>query len=181
MKFDARRAGKDSGGWKLLMVAAFVATAATAPTAVTAQAAAAQPPAGPAGIDRLAWLQGCWAVTTGEREVEEYWMAPKGTSILGIARTTHSGVLADYEMTLIRQAEDHLVFEAHPSNQPMALFHSIEVSRSRIVFENPKHDFPQRIGYQRKGNALLAWIEGTQNGKVRRIEFPYLRTSCGPA
>ena len=108
-------------------------------------------------------------------------MAPKGTSMLGIARTTHSGVLADYEMTLIRRAEDHLVFEAHPSNQPMALFHSIEVSRSRIVFENPKHDFPQRIGYERKGNALLAWIEGTQNGKVRRIEFPYLRTSCGPA
>jgi len=181
MKFDARRAGKDSSGWKLLMVAAFVAAAATAPTAVKAQAAAAQPPAAPAGIDRLGWLQGCWAVTAGEREVEEYWMAPKGTSMLGIARTTHSGVLADYEMTLIRQAEDHLVFEAHPSNQPMALFHSIEVSRSRIVFENPKHDFPQRIGYERKGNALLAWIEGTQNGKVRRIEFPYLRTSCGPA
>ena len=185
MKFDARRVGKDSGGWKLLMVAAFVAAAATPLAAVKTQAgAAAQAPAGPsgpAGIDRLGWLQGCWAVTTGEREVEEYWMAPKGTSMLGIARTTHSGVLADYEMTLIRQAEDHLVFEAHPSNQPMALFHSIEVSRSRIVFENPKHDFPQRIGYERKGNALLAWIEGTQNGKVRRIEFPYLRTSCGPA
>ena len=108
-------------------------------------------------------------------------MAPKGTSMLGIARTTHSGVLADYEMTLIRQAEDHLVFEAYPSNQPIALFHSIEVTPSRVVFENPKHDFPQRIGYQRKGNALLAWIEGTQNGKVRRVEFPYLRTSCGPA
>ena len=27
---------------------------------------------------------------------------------------------------------------------------------------------------------LLAWIEGTENGKVRRLEFPYLRTSCGP-
>jgi hypothetical protein len=66
-------------------------------------------------------------------------------------RTLRSGLLANYEMTLIRQ------------------------------FENPKHDFPQRIGYERKGNALLAWIEGTQDGKVRRLEFPYLRTSCGPA
>ena len=108
-------------------------------------------------------------------------MAPKAASMLGIGRTMRRGVLAGYEMTLIRQAEDHLVYEAHPSNQPMALFHSIDVSPSRIVFENPKHDFPQRIGYERKGNTLLAWIEGTQNGKVRRVEFPYQRSSCGPA
>jgi uncharacterized protein DUF6265 len=165
MKFDARRTGNDSRGWKLLMAAAL------------AIAAAPQPPA---GIERLGWLQGCWSLTSGVSEVEEYWMAPKGTSILGIARTTRSGLLADYEMTVIRQADDHLVFEAHPSGQPIAHFRSIEISRSRVIFENPKHDFPQRIGYERKGNALLAWIEGTRNGKVRRVEFPYLRTSCGP-
>jgi uncharacterized protein DUF6265 len=165
MKFDARRTGNDSRGWKLLIAAAL------------AIAAAPQPPA---GIERLGWLQGCWSLTTAEREVEEYWMAPKGTSMLGIARTTRGGVLTDYEMTLIRQAEDHLVYEAHPSKQPMALFYSIDVSPSRIVFENPKHDFPQRIGYERKGDTLLAWIEGTQNGKVRRVDFPYLRSSCGP-
>ena len=179
MKFDARRTGKDSCGWKPLMVAALAAAAVNASAGSTRSPAAAQQP--PAGIERLGWLQGCWSVTTGEREVEEYWMAPKGTSMLGISRTTRGGVLADYEMTLIRQTEDRLVFEAHPSNQPMALFHSIEVSSSRIVFENPKHDFPQRIGYERKETTLLAWIEGTQNGKVRRVEFPYLRTSCGPA
>lgn len=166
MNFDARRAGKDSRGWKVLIAAALAIAAAPRP---------------PAGIERLAWLQGCWSVTTGERDVEEYWMAPKGSSMLGIARTTRNGLLTDYEMTLIRQAEDRIVYEAHPSQQPMTLFYSIDVSSSRIVFENPKHDFPQRIGYERTGNRLLAWIEGTQNGKARRIEFPYVRTSCGPA
>jgi len=50
-----------------------------------------------AGIERLAWLQGCWSLTTGERDVEEYWMAPKGSSMLGIARTTRNGLLADYD------------------------------------------------------------------------------------
>ena len=179
MDFDARGAGKDSRGWKLLIAAALMIAAKVA--AGTAQLPSGVQPPSPAGIERLAWLQGCWSVKTGEREVEEYWMAPKGTSMLGIGRTTRGGVLADYEMTLIRQAEDHLVYEAHPSNQPMALFYSIDVSPSRIVFENPKHDFPQRIGYERKVNALLAWIEGTQNGKVRRVEFSYVRTSCGPA
>jgi hypothetical protein len=179
MKFDARRTRSDSRRWKLLIAAALATTGLNARPGTAQLPAAAAPPA--ARIEQVAWLQGCWSLISGEREVEEYWMAPKGTSILGIARTTHSGLLADYEMTLIREAVDRLVFEAHPSNQPMALFHSIEISQSRILFENPKHDFPQRIGYERKGNALLAWIEGTQNGKLRRIEFPYLRAVCSPA
>ena len=178
MNFDARQTRNDSHGWKLLIAAALAAGAVNASAAAGQSPTAARQP--PAGIERLAWLQGCWSLTTAQREVEEYWMAPKGTSMLGIGRTTRGGVLADYEMTLIRQTEDRLVFEAHPANQPMAFFHSIDVSPSRIVFENPKHDFPQRIGYERKGNTLLAWIEGTENGKARRVEFPYLRTSCGP-
>ena len=48
-----------------------------------------------------------------------------------------------------------------------------------VVFENLQHDFPQRIGYQRTGpNALLAWVEGSQKGQFRRIEFPYRRATC---
>jgi uncharacterized protein DUF6265 len=170
MQFDDRRTGQDSLSWKLLMVMALVTAAIAQPRAVQV----------PLGIERLGWLQGCWALTKAQSDIEEYWMAPKGTSMLGIGRTMRGAILVEYEMMLIRQTEDHLVFEAHPSNQPVALFYSIDVSASRIVFENQKHDFPQRIGYERKGSALLAWIEGTQNGKSRRIEFPYMRSSCGP-
>jgi hypothetical protein len=54
----------------------------------------------------------------------------------------------------------------------------IGVSRT-LVFENPEHDFPQEVGYRRSGDALLAWIRGTQEGKDRRIEFPYVRARCG--
>ena len=135
----------------------------------------------PDGITRLAWLHGCWEVSTPGRDIEEYWMAPKGSSMLGLGRTMRNGVLADYEMMLIRQADNQLIFEAHPANQPTAIFHAIDVGPTRIIFENPKHDFPQRIGYERKGNQLLAWIEGAQNGKKTRIEFPYVRVACDPA
>ena len=51
--------------------------------------------------------------------------------------------------------------------------------RVGAVFENPAHDFPQEVGYRRDGDNLLAWIRGTQNGKERRIEFPYTRARCG--
>ena len=49
-----------------------------------------------------------------------------------------------------------------------------------MVFENPKHDFPQRIRYRLKGDTLHARIEGTINGKERAIDFPYQRASCTP-
>jgi len=47
-----------------------------------------------------------------------------------------------------------------------------------VVFENLQHDFPQRVGYKRDGDALLAWIEGPRNGQTRRIEFPYRKVGC---
>jgi hypothetical protein len=48
-----------------------------------------------------------------------------------------------------------------------------------VLFENAAHDFPQRIGYRRLGNdSLVAWIEGTRQGRTRRVEFPYGRVAC---
>jgi hypothetical protein len=72
-----------------------------------------------------------------------------------------------------------LAYEAHPSGQPSAVFLSTTVTGSTVVFENLQHDFPQRVGYERKGSdRLLAWIEGTQNGQIRRVDFPYRRSAC---
>jgi hypothetical protein len=57
---------------------------------------------------------------------------------------------------------------------------SIAISDTMVVFENPAHDFPQRVGYQRRGaDSLVAWIEGTMQGQARKIEFPYARATCG--
>jgi hypothetical protein len=55
---------------------------------------------------------------------------------------------------------------------------SSTIEESTVIFENPAHDFPQRVGYKRDGDSLLAWIEGAVNGKSRRVEFPYRRASC---
>ena len=48
-----------------------------------------------------------------------------------------------------------------------------------VLFENPQHDFPQRVGYRSSGpDTMLAWIEGTAKGKSRKLEFPYRRVPC---
>ena len=129
-------------------------------------------------IDQVSWLQGCWQLESGGRVVEEQWMAPRGGVMLGMGRTVRGGTLVEYESVILREQDGRLAYEAHPSGQPSAVFTSASVSGSTVIFENPTHDYPQRVGYQRDGDSLLAWIDGTANGKSRRVDFPYRRVAC---
>jgi hypothetical protein len=130
-------------------------------------------------IDRVKWLQGCWQATRGEATIEEQWMAPRGGTMLGMSRTVRGGRTAEYELVIIREQDGALAYEAHPSGQASTTFLSTTVSDMSVVFENPKHDFPQRVGYQRDGaDGLLAWIDGEINGKARRVDFAHRRARC---
>jgi hypothetical protein len=138
------------------------------------------PPAqAPTGIARVAWLQGCWEMSSPQRTVEEHWMSPRGKTMIGSGRTVRGDQLVEYELVILREQDDRLAYEAHPSGQPSAVFLSKTIGDSMVVFENPEHDFPQRVGYQRdRPDALLAWIEGTVKGQPRRVEFAYTRAAC---
>ena len=139
--------------------------------------AAAQPAA--TGLSRVAWMQGCWETTSPQRTIDEHWMSPRGGSMLGMSRTVRDGRLVEHELMILSERGEQLAYEAHPSGQSTATFFSSTVTSSLVVFENPAHDFPQRIGYERKGaDALTAWVEGPQNGRTRRIEYAYQRAQC---
>ena len=128
----------------------------------------------PTGIARVAWLQGCWARTSAQRTVEEQWMAPRGKTMMGMSRTVQGDRVVEDQFLILREQGDQLAYEAHPSGNPTAVFVSRTIDESSVVFENPEHDFPQRVAYRRDGpDALTAWIEGTMKGTPRRVEFAY--------
>jgi rhodanese-related sulfurtransferase len=153
-------------------------SAALALAALGAASAAHAAPAA-AGIQRVAWLQGCWEAASPERTVEERWMPPRGNSMVGVARTVRGNDLAEYELVVIRERGEQLAYEAHPSGQPGATFLSEDVSDGSVVFVNPGHDFPKRVGYERAGpDQLRAWIDGGADSERPAIEFPYTRVAC---
>jgi hypothetical protein len=129
-------------------------------------------------IQRAGWLAGCWAFTDGDRTVEEHWMAPRGDAMIATGRTVQSGKLTSYELVILREDGGRLAYEAHPAGQAVTVFRSTAVTASSVVFENLEHDFPQRVGYERNGDALNAYIEGPVGGRTRRMEFPYRRVAC---
>lgn len=136
-------------------------------------------PAGePVSIDRLGWLTGCWSRARANGITEEHWMAPRGGTMLGMSRTVRDGRTVEFEFVQIRAGEGTLVYEARPSGQPMATFPLRSATDDMVTFENPAHDFPQRIIYRRTANGIEARIEGTMNGTPRAVDFPFTR--CEP-
>ena len=130
-------------------------------------------------VEQLAWLAGCLEMRSGQRVVEEQRMGVRGGSMLGMSRTTASGRLAEYELTLIHEKGGKVLFEARPSGQPAAVFTATTLGPDSVVFSAPEHDYPQIVGYRRRGaDSVVAWIDGTAGGKPRRIEFPYRRVAC---
>jgi Domain of unknown function (DUF6265) len=128
----------------------------------------------------LAFLTGCWRFERDGQTVEEHWLAPAGGSLFGVSRTVAGGKTVDFEFLQLRDLPGGLTYIAKPSRQPEASFKMTTKTADEVVFENPQHDFPQRIRYRRSGDTLHARIEGTVDGKPRGIDYPYVRASCSP-
>jgi len=100
--------------------------------------------------------------------------------MLGMARTVKNGKTVEWEHVVIRETTPgQWAYVAKPSRQPEAAFPIKEISATQVVFENPQHDFPQRIIYQRIGqDGLTARIEGSVQGKEKGLDYPMQRAAC---
>ena len=133
-----------------------------------------------AEIDQLAWVSGCWAAQNAEEGSIEYWSSPAGGMMLGASKTVKGGKTVAYEFIQIRVLDNgRLAYVAKPSGQTEATFPLVSLTTNEFAFENPEHDFPQRISYRLvKPGELLARIEGTRNGKARAIDYPMKKVPC---
>ena len=134
----------------------------------------------PASVGDLAWLAGCWASVGAEAGSGEQWTVPAGKTLLGVSRTVRNSKTVAYEFLQIRETEaGKIEFIAKPSGQTGATFLMVQMSKGEVVFENPDHDFPQRIIYRLKADGNLEGrIEGQIKGESRTVDFPMKRVDC---
>lgn len=127
----------------------------------------------------VAWLAGCWAAPDAETGSGEMWTAPAGGTVFGVSRTVKGGRTVAWEFMQIRDEADGTYFVAKPSGQAETRFKALTLTGTRAVFENPAHDFPQRVIYERRdGGTLLGRIEGTRGGKAAVVDFPLQPAAC---
>ncbi len=131
-------------------------------------------------VNDLGWLKGCWRASGNGREINEHWMAPGGGTMLGMSRTVVNGRAVEFEFIQLRQGDGgEVYFDAKPSGQEPASFKLTRGGRREAVFENPEHDFPQKIVYRLEDDgSLSAGIEGEVKGKRRSLTFNMKRDRC---
>lgn len=165
------------------MIRRFVLLVAVAASPLAAQTVS-RPPSpkeGTSAVQQLTWMAGCWRRQTASGSVvEEQWMTPRAGFAMGVSRTIRGdSMVTAFEQLRLFQKAGNAVYHAEPSGQAPTDFEAKATSDTMVVFENPGHDFPQRVIYRKRGaDSLLARIEGTMNGQARAVDFPYARARC---
>ena len=129
-------------------------------------------------LSSLSWMAGNWNGVQGGVEMEEFWQQPRGNTMLGLHRDVAGGRTVSFEFMRIEATPEAITYWASPGGRPATPFRLIEQKGKRAVFENAKHDFPQRVIYWLDDDgALHAKIEGTMNGKPAAEEWTWRRAS----
>jgi hypothetical protein len=127
-------------------------------------------------IDKLGFMAGCWS---GPGTVE-MWMKPEAGSVMGMGRTIRNGKVVGTEYFSVYEQPDGIILNVQQRHAARTTaFRVKEITASSVTFENPEHDFPQRIIYRATGTgALLGRIEGLEKGKELAIDYPLQRARC---
>jgi Domain of unknown function (DUF6265) len=130
-------------------------------------------------LDELAWFIGRWTQVEGPNLVSyEDWTRKSPTLYAGKSWTMYQSDTVHVEtIELSLEGQDIYYIPTVPENKGPVRFKMTNLAEKSVLFENPEHDFPQKISYEAKGDSmLLAKISGSQKGgpEVTK-EFPLHR------
>jgi hypothetical protein len=125
-------------------------------------------------VGGFAWLTGQWCSNRDGELIEEHWLAPRGDLMLGLARTVKAGKTVSFEFVRIEFRNGVAHYVAQPGGVPPTAFRLTASGADWARFEDPTHDFPQRVEYRRTATGLHAEIAGPgKDGKETVIPFDY--------
>lgn len=104
----------------------------------------------------LTWLAGRWLEGSADHGTQETWTQTPDGRLTGAGVVFREGSPLFTEQLHIELHEGGLDYVALPqgAEQPTR-FRLVEQSPTRLVFENPEHDWPTRIVYELEDNGSL--------------------------
>ena len=152
--------------------------------ALVAGPALPSPTAGPGrpSLADLDFMAGCWrGASDGGAVIDEYYTPPSANLMLGVSRYSKAGRVTSYEFTTIAAVGDSdLILTPRPAGQVPADFNLSRLEPGAVVWSNPRHDFPQVIGYRKlRSDSLAVRIEGPGPNGTRSSEWRMGKVPCG--
>lgn len=130
-------------------------------------------------LEKTRWLLGTWRRESEGSITEESWRKLSDRTYEGqsVRISKANGDTVFTESLLLTEMEGSLFYVAKVAENPHPVsFMMTALEGNRIVFENAKHDFPQKIVYELKdADSFIAIVSGPSNGEQRSIEFPFKR------
>jgi len=126
------------------------------------------------GTGGLAWLSGHWCAETGGEFIEEHWLSPRGSLMVGAGQTVRGGKTVTYEFMRIESGASGTNYIAQHRGGVVTTFRMTASGENWARFENPEHDFPKRVEYRRTPKGLHAEIAGPgKDGKDVVVSFEF--------
>ena len=124
-------------------------------------------------------LIGIWTRATKRGDAFEEWTKVSERTFEGLAYRTKDRERIITEYLRLEQFGSEIFYTAKvPQNPYPVAFKLVSFTNSIATFENPHHDFPQKIIYTfKQDGSLHARIEGPQNGETVGIDFLFSRTN----
>lgn len=128
---------------------------------------------------KLARLSGLWQTDTGEGILYEEWSKEKNGTMYGKSYMLNGADSMVFERISLTRLDSGMYYIPTVKEQNKELpvpFRMISANDSSFVFENTRHDFPQRIIYRFVNrDSIVARIEGDVKGEQRSMEYSFRR------
>ncbi|MFV8442767.1 DUF6265 family protein [Flavobacterium sp. LB2P44] len=121
------------------------------------------------------WLLGNWENKSAEGNLTETWRKVNDSTFQAQSYFIKEKDTLHFESITLQQKGEQLTYTATVKGQnndkPVA-FLLTTTTEKQLVFENPKHDYPQKISYTHiTPDGLVAKISGIQQGKPSTEQF----------
>jgi hypothetical protein len=131
-------------------------------------------------LDDLDWIVGKWKRESRRGEVYESWQRLSDRTVEGdswIVSSSDGTKHALESLLLVEMAGEVFYIPKVAENEFPVPFRRTSMKPGRVVFENPNHDFPQKIIYLQDGDdGLKVTIEGPgDQGDSRQVDFLFRR------
>ncbi|QGK75068.1 DUF6265 family protein [Flavobacterium sp. SLB02] len=121
------------------------------------------------------WLIGNWKNTSPDGTLTENWTKLNDSTFSGASYFIKGKDTLHFESIVLAQKGETLTYFATVKGQnddKSVAFPSTAESDKQLVFENPKHDYPQKITYTiGANNTITAEATGNLQGKVTTERF----------
>lgn len=141
----------------------------------------APPPGNHWTLPALHFMAGCWEGLRGETLLEERYAPPRGGVILGTSLYLRGGAAVSWEFSRLVEDDQGVVLVPYPGGTRSAAgFRLTSLDGEKALFENPDHDFPTRIAYQRVPGAAGGpdVLEVSVSGGTRGFDYALRAVPC---